>query len=725
MELILLNLVLAVINSFIAVYIALTRQHRRGKIIMLLLIGVSIWSYAYAMEMYFTTITSKIFWAYVQILGMSLLGAWPMLIAHVTGNDSMSGRKGAIIFSVVPIVTVLLSATNDLHGLVFQSLAINYLDPQMPLLKTFGLWRSFIILYGYITIFGGTLYAGKFFVKENPRVKAKIGRVILIVLVPVLFSVYYQLSTKVLYYNYTPTVASITSICLLIFSPSEFRIGDIMHIEYANVLGQMRDMVILVDEDNAIIHANPSARRGISRELGIPEDDIVGRSLASLFEMVELVGSFDDPSELIVNGRCFDISYFPIRNWRGAQTTTCCVLREVTARRNLEDKLRILHYYASNIAKAQCYEDVGEITENALKSSLGFSNGVLILTSEDKYSLIQKWGNAEENLSDEDIQRLAKVDEVKQCCVKDFFTEIDCSGHEDCKDLAMLCVPIIENINQVGTISIFREPDFVFNENQSRLLEIFSNHIASAVHSIKDEQTKRELQREEIQRILEGAGRVSNIVRHDLRSPLQTIKNAAYILQKDPSNDKMLRIINESIDYMVKIIEDLVYTENVSNLDLRVLNLNTLVQQSLNQVLRPNNIQFVQNLYPAPFERPFDKVKIQRMLDNLIKNAIEAMPYGGTLTVTTSRTKDELILSVEDTGQGMVDTSKLFTPFHTTKLNGMGLGLISVKQTVEAHNGVISVLSEPGKGTCFTIRFPVDEDYTGNSTTILSTITPT
>ena len=471
-----------------------------------------------------------------------------------------------------------------------------------------------------------------------------------------------------------------------------------------------------------ILNIGQDSRRIIKNEFDIPKDDIEGRSINSLAERVEIIGHEDNPTEVIINGLCFDLSSFELRDWRGRPASSCLILRDVTERRNLENKLSILHYYASSIAMAESYDDLGSITENALKNSLGFSNGVLILRDGADYSLVQSWGEVSDNINDECIEKLTKIEQVKICCLTDFLSDAECTEKCSSEDMAMLCVPIIENMNQRGVICIFRESEFVFDDNQSRLLEIFSNHIASAVHSFDNEKALKGVQKEEIQRILEGAGRVSNMVRHDLRSPLQTIRNAAFILHKDPTNEKMIRIINESIEYMVKIIEDLVYTENISHLDLRTLNLNTLIQQSLNQMLKPKKVTVEQNLCPEPLEWQFDKIKIQRMLNNLFKNAFEAMPNGGTLTISTRRSENEIIVTVKDTGSGIKDTDKLFTPFHTTKLNGMGLGLISVKQTVEAHHGSIEVDSEMGEGTCFTLHFPVDESYAGNNTTMVNNI---
>jgi len=103
-----------------------------------------------------------------------------------------------------------------------------------------------------------------------------------------------------------------------------------------------------------------------------------------------------------------------------------------------------------------------------------------------------------------------------------------------------------------------------------------------------------------------------------------------------------------------------------------------------------------------------DVSQISRVLDNIIGNAIEAMPEGGVLTVSTSRTEEGVNLKVADFGIGMTPEVKanLFKPFYTTKRGGVGLGLTYCKRAVEAHGGTITVDSQVGEGTEFTIKIP-------------------
>jgi signal transduction histidine kinase len=101
-----------------------------------------------------------------------------------------------------------------------------------------------------------------------------------------------------------------------------------------------------------------------------------------------------------------------------------------------------------------------------------------------------------------------------------------------------------------------------------------------------------------------------------------------------------------------------------------------------------------------------DQEKLAQVLHNLCKNAVEAMPKGGTLTVRGSSTEAQVSLVVSDTGVGIPEGLNIFEPFTTTKEAGTGLGLAIVQQIVAAHGGAIAYTSIPGQGTVFTVTLP-------------------
>jgi signal transduction histidine kinase len=104
-----------------------------------------------------------------------------------------------------------------------------------------------------------------------------------------------------------------------------------------------------------------------------------------------------------------------------------------------------------------------------------------------------------------------------------------------------------------------------------------------------------------------------------------------------------------------------------------------------------------------------DKDQMKRVLMNLMVNGLEAMPRGGTLTVSASAREDSLMLTAEDTGDGVPAEllQRVFEPYVTTKARGMGLGLPIARRIVEAHGGRIGVESRSGRGSRFQITLPI------------------
>jgi nitrogen fixation/metabolism regulation signal transduction histidine kinase len=107
-----------------------------------------------------------------------------------------------------------------------------------------------------------------------------------------------------------------------------------------------------------------------------------------------------------------------------------------------------------------------------------------------------------------------------------------------------------------------------------------------------------------------------------------------------------------------------------------------------------------------------DPELLHRALSNLILNAIEAMPNGGTINLRGNHRQDSIRMEIADTGSGLApeESAQLFTPYYTSKPHGSGLGLAIVQSIVSDHGGRISAVSEPGRGTTFIIELPVNRD---------------
>jgi PAS domain S-box-containing protein len=203
-----------------------------------------------------------------------------------------------------------------------------------------------------------------------------------------------------------------------------------------------------------------------------------------------------------------------------------------------------------------------------------------------------------------------------------------------------------------------------------------------------------------------AAGKLASMVGHDLRSPLQSIKNAIYIMRKQPEQaEDMYQSIELSVNRALSMLEDLRNKTRETPLKIEPTNLPEIIMNIIKDTQIPDNIFVDLRLDPNLKIVEIDSLKIRRVIDNIIRNAVEAMPRGGTLIIETSTTPDHFIINIKDDGVGISEENKrnLFRPFYTTKTNGLGLGLAYSQKAVEAHGGTIEVISEIGKGTIFKI----------------------
>jgi PAS domain S-box-containing protein len=232
-------------------------------------------------------------------------------------------------------------------------------------------------------------------------------------------------------------------------------------------------------------------------------------------------------------------------------------------------------------------------------------------------------------------------------------------------------------------------------------------------------QRTRELQKAQAQLMkserLAAIGELAGMVGHDLRNPLTGIAGATYFLKTRLRSKgerrvlEMLNLIQDNIKCSDKIIGDLLEYSREIRLEVSEANPKLLVQDALSAVQVPRNVRVV-NKVGRKIRLQVDKDKMRRVFINIIRNAFDAMPKGGTLTIESEDLGDSVAFNFSDTGVGMSSQTlaKVWSPLFTTKAKGMGFGLPICKRLVEAHSGRISVESRVGEGTTFTVTIPVE-----------------
>lgn len=210
-----------------------------------------------------------------------------------------------------------------------------------------------------------------------------------------------------------------------------------------------------------------------------------------------------------------------------------------------------------------------------------------------------------------------------------------------------------------------------------------------------------------------AAARVSSMVGHDLRGPLNTVKNAVYIMQTQPDKSaEMMRLINSAVDTSTHLLDELRGMTKETPFKFEDIDMTNLIKSVIYETPLPPTVKVETDL-KGKCVLKVDRIKMRRVLDNLLRNAVDAMPRGGELYLSTRMDSDDVFIQVRDTGVGIPESmmKNLFKPFVTTKDSGTGLGLNFCRRTVEAHGGEITVKSRVGKGSVFTIHLkkPVAE----------------
>jgi signal transduction histidine kinase len=219
------------------------------------------------------------------------------------------------------------------------------------------------------------------------------------------------------------------------------------------------------------------------------------------------------------------------------------------------------------------------------------------------------------------------------------------------------------------------------------------------------------------------AGQLTATFAHEVGSPLSAVSTHLQMLLEDyrsdsPAHDR-LRLANEQIDRVCTIVENLLATTRQARrrVPVDVEEIIRKVAHLLGPMMESRQIRFEFEGSGGPFQIEGDPDQLQQLFLNLFNNSLDAIRSAGTLSVIIHRqppapkgTPSYIQIDVRDSGVGISSDrlDDIFEPFFTTKElgKGTGLGLVVSKEIVRQHGGQISVISTPGKGTCFTILLP-------------------
>lgn len=213
---------------------------------------------------------------------------------------------------------------------------------------------------------------------------------------------------------------------------------------------------------------------------------------------------------------------------------------------------------------------------------------------------------------------------------------------------------------------------------------------------------------------LSSLGEMAAGIAHELRNPMGVIAGYTKILQKkvDPTLLGIVDSISKEIVVMDRIISDFLFFAKPADINPYELNLRRLIEDCIDNIKESKNIsaeiKILTDLEGLP-EVSGDEILLRQAFNNIIQNAVEAMPQGGELKVTYRLSSDFIELSISDTGHGIPPDikEKVFLPFYSTKEKGTGLGLAIAQKIIVSHRGDIAI-SDSEKGSTFIIKLPMN-----------------
>ena len=288
---------------------------------------------------------------------------------------------------------------------------------------------------------------------------------------------------------------------------------------------------------------------------------------------------------------------------------------------------------------------------------------------------------------------------------------------------SLLSVPLRARTAIIGVLNVYTTEPRCFEDSDVRLLTLLASQSAIAIENAtlyREEMQAREQLRQSEK--LAALGKLSAGLAHELRNPLNTVLMLIYAMAQDQGYPRQrtttngfsddLRIVQGELQRIKLLLDQFLEFARPRPPHFQRERLQEIMEETLLLIgpeARGREIVIRRdwaNTLPLAW---VDGVQIKQVFLNLLLNAIQAMPHGGTLTVHISVGGGSLRVTIADQGAGVSPEvrAQLFDPFFTTKEEGTGLGLSISQRIIEGHNGRLRLFSQPGVGTTVCIRLPL------------------
>jgi PAS domain S-box-containing protein len=444
------------------------------------------------------------------------------------------------------------------------------------------------------------------------------------------------------------------------------------------------DLLYIYDSQLNLIDVN-RAGLGIFPE-GTAKEDVIGRNIQDLvpeFEKTEryelyletirtgITRSIDNvPSLLGKEERLFDLKIFRVGEGLGVMAT------DVTERNIAEKELYAASLYARSLIEASLDPLVTISPEGKI--------------TDVNEATVQVTGASRESLIGSDFS--------------DYFTEPDKAR---------------DGYRHVFTEGTVRDYPLAIRHASGKVTDVTYNatvykneagEVQGVFAAARDITEKKRTEERLLQaERMEAVSKMSAMMAHDLRGPLSTVNQAVEMIRRSPERaDRMLKMIGDNTNRALNMIEEIRTGTREIQPHIERTDLVALIRTISEETKMPRAVKVELAIGGGLDAVMLDPGIVRRTLENLLLNATDAMPDGGTITLRARKEDEQICIEVSDTGIGISDEMlpHMFETFYSTKSKGLGFGLPYCQRAVEALGGTITFTTKRGEGTTFTINLP-------------------
>ncbi len=392
-------------------------------------------------------------------------------------------------------------------------------------------------------------------------------------------------------------------------------------------------------------------------------------------------------------------------------------IRDITEKKRNAERLEAIYQQAVRLSSAVTIQEVSEKTLDIMEAVFGYQTITFHVVEGPQLKTLGMRGAQYMDLT---MPILGKgvttkaVREARSILVPDTsMTPEFIRGTTDAK--SELAVPAVLDGETVAVLNVESLKLNDFTEEDRKLLETLAYHVAFTFNRIK-RNDKEAIEEEEKRRKLnyalgrlDHAEKVTTMVRGELQKNILSIINASLLLRDNPELiPRIADSIGANAETAQLVSERIRETVSSDTLGEGLIEVNRLMRKVLDETFLPRNIRVRTQYDEALLIVEIDENSFTRVLRNLLNNAIEAMPGGGTLSLKVTSLYD-MAIEVRDTGTGIQERAmdKLFQPFNTTKQGHSGLGLAFCKNTIESNGGTLEMSETGAKGTTFILKLPL------------------